>query len=151
MSKAIRAPAANKIVEKKKIAKEEESAEFRCTVDLTNCQDFIEPKKLVKIEYRGRFVDSGNGKRLLKGIEREELVLTVLALGAPAEQGNIVDDSLRQIAVRNEVLEGNSTVALGKLGHRAVLVFAHKKRQVNVGGTLPAECIVKQNIFRGAG
>ena len=47
MSKAIRAPAANKIVEKKKIAKEEESAEFRCTVDLTNCQDFIEPKKLV--------------------------------------------------------------------------------------------------------
>ena len=43
MSKQIRAPV--KKVEKK-IAKEEETV-FKCSIDLENCQDFIEAKKLV--------------------------------------------------------------------------------------------------------
>ena len=68
MSKQIKAPAANKIqAEKKKIVKEEEQTEFRCTIDLTNCTDFIEPKKLVAF-LRQRIKVNGKAGNT-KGIE----------------------------------------------------------------------------------
>ncbi len=67
MSKTIKAPAANKVVvEKKKVAKTEEKT-FSCTIDLTNCTDFIEPKKLVTFFRQTIKVDGKAGNT--KGIE----------------------------------------------------------------------------------
>ena len=42
-------------------------------------------------------------------------------------------------------------MALGELGHTAVLVFAHDEGQVHVGGDLPAEGLVQQVVFGGGG
>ena len=81
MSKQIRAPATNKVVEKKKIAKEEET-EFRCTVDLTNCQDFIEPKKLVTFLRQTLKVNdkAGNTKGIeIKVVDKKVTVATSTA------------------------------------------------------------------------
>ncbi|ELP85396.1 60S ribosomal protein L22, putative [Entamoeba invadens IP1] len=48
MSKAVKAPASEKVVvDKKKVTKDEEATTFTCFFDLTSCTDFIEPKKLV--------------------------------------------------------------------------------------------------------
>ena len=81
MSKQIRAT--NKVVEKKKIAKEEEAVEFQCTVDLTNCQDFIEPKKLVTFLRQTIKVNDKAGNT--KGIEIKVVDKTVSIKTSTAE------------------------------------------------------------------
>ncbi|EDR28603.1 60S ribosomal protein L22, putative [Entamoeba dispar SAW760] len=78
MSKTIKAPAANKVlVEKKKINKTEEKT-FSCTIDLTNCTDFIEPKKLVTffrqtIKVQGR---AGNTKGIEVKVADKKVTIT---------------------------------------------------------------------------
>ena len=42
-------------------------------------------------------------------------------------------------------------MALGELGHRAILVFAHNQGQVDVGGDLPAEGLIQQVVLGGGG
>ena len=47
--------------------------------------------------------------------QREDLLLGVLALGAPAQQADVVQDSLGQVALCNEILIAGVAVALGQL------------------------------------
>ena len=74
-----------------------------------------------------------------------------LSLGAPAQQGDVVGDNLGQIALGHQALKAGGAVALGELGHRAVLVLAHNQGQVDVGGNLPAEGFIQQVVLGGGG
>ena len=94
-----------------------------------------------------------DGGRLVQPREREirfqlgEGHLFGVALGAPAEQGDVVDDRLLPVPLRDEVLVARVAVALGELFVRVL----HDGRQVDVGGALPAELVVHQVVFGRGG
>ena len=105
----------------------------------------VEPAELVVVKDGRRFADTGDVKRRLQLLQGEKLLII---LGAPAQQGDIVDNRLRQIAVVNQIVEAGRAVTLAQLGHVAFLVLAHNQRQVNVGRNLPAEGFIEQVVFR---
>ena len=70
----------------------------------------VEPLELVVIEYGRRFADSRDVKDPAQLVEGKNLLII---LGAPAEQGDIVDNRLGQIAVLDQILKAGGAVALG--------------------------------------
>ena len=79
--------------------------------------------------------------------ERVEFALRVLALRAPAEQGDVVEHGLGQIALADEVLIARVAVTLGHL----VLRVAHDGGAVDIRRDLPAEGFVEQIVFGRGG
>ena len=108
----------------------------------------VEPVELVVVEHRGGFADALDGKGLLQLCQGEDLLVV---FGRPAQKGDIVGDDLGQVTLGHQALKAGGAVALGELGHRAILVFAHNQGQVDVGGDLPAEGLIQQVVLGGGG
>ena len=73
----------------------------------------VEPRKLVVVKNRGRLADTADIKFLFKLRKREDLAVI---LGAPAQQGDIVDDRLRKVTFVNKIHKACGAVTLGELG-----------------------------------
>lgn len=73
----------------------------------------------------------------------EDLLLGILALGAPAQQADVVQHGLGQVALCHQILIAGIAVALGKL----ILRILHDRRAVDVGGDLPAERLIQQVVL----
>ena len=82
-------------------------------------------------------------------IHRENLL--VRRLRVPAEQRDVVDDGVGQVAGLDEVIETRGTVALRELRDGAVLVLAHDRVEVDEGRDIPAERLVEQDVLRRRG
>ena len=87
--------------------------------------------------------DAGDIEDLGQLRERVEFALRVLSLRAPAEQGDVVEHGLGQIALADEVLIARVAVTLGHL----VLRVAHDGGAVDIRRDLPAEGFVEQVVF----
>ena len=85
-------------------------------------------------------------KARVRLLQVENLLLRQVALGAPAQQGYIIEDGLGQVALGLQVLVGGVAVALGHL----VLGVPHHGGAVHIGGHLPAEGVIQQVILGGA-
>ena len=107
----------------------------------------VDGPQLEGVEDGGRLGDAVRRPDLDQISQREDLLLGVLALGAPAQQADVVQDSLGQVALCNEILIAGVAVALGQL----VLSVLHDRRAVDVVGDVPAESLVQQVILRGGG
>ena len=97
-----------------------------------------------------------DGRRLGDAVRRpdldqfrqgEDLLLGILALGAPAQQADVVQHGLGQVALCHQILITGIAVALGKL----ILRILHDRRAVDVGGDLPAERLIQQVVLGGRG
>ena len=77
-------------------------------------------------------------------VQGEDLLL---AFRGPAQQQQIVQHRLGQIAFGHQVLVAGIAVALGQL----VLGVLHDRRAVDVDGLLPAESLIQQVVFGGGG
>ena len=104
----------------------------------------VEVAQLFDVEDGRGLGDAGEVKDLLELVQREDLPL---APGAPAEEGDIVDDRVGQKALGDQVLVGGVAAALG---HLAVLV-AHDGRAVDILRDGPAEALVQEVVLRGGG
>ena len=107
----------------------------------------IEVVQLGPVENSRRLGDTGDVEGAGQALQVKDLLLRQLPLGAPAQQGHIVEDGLRQIALGLQVLVGGVAVALGHL----VLGVPHHRGAVHIGGHLPAEGVIQQVILRGGG
>ncbi len=89
----------------------------------------VHPVQLLVVEEGRRMDDAGEVEL------RDELVAVqdlAAVLGPPAEQREVVEHRLRQVAGVAELLERDGAVALGELGP----VGAHDQREVRVRGTV---------------
>ena len=126
-------------------------------VRLGNFTEFLgrEIAQIIRVEIRQLFdVENGRGlgdaadvERPHQLVEREELLLALLAARRPAEKGNIVKDGGRQVALRLEVFIARVAVAFTHL----MLRVAHDGGAVHVGRHLPAEALVEEVVLRGGG
>ena len=108
----------------------------------------VEPRQLVIVKDGRRLADAAHIKRLFQLGKGKDLPVV---LGTPAEQRDIVDDRLRQIALVDQIIKAGGAVALAQLGDVAVRVLAHDQGQVDVGRNLPAEGFIEEVVFgRGA-
>ena len=104
----------------------------------------VEIAQLVNVKDRGGLGNTGKVKDIDKLVHAEYLLL---AARAPAEERDIVDDGVSQVALGDKILVGRVAVALGHL----VVRVAHDGRAVDVLRNVPAEALVQQVVLRGGG
>ena len=104
----------------------------------------VEVAQLFDVKDGGGLGDAGQVKDLLELVQGEDLLL---APGAPAQQGDVVDDRVGEEALGDQILVGGVAVALGHL----VLGVAHDGGAVDVLGDGPAEALVQQVVLGGGG
>ena len=107
----------------------------------------IDGPQLEGVEDGGRLGDAVRRPDLDQLRQGEDLLLGILALGAPAQQADVVQHGLSQVALCHQILIAGIAVALGQL----VLGVLHDRRAVDVGGDLPAECLIQQVVLGGGG
>ena len=104
----------------------------------------VEVAQLVNVKDRGGLGNTGKVKDIDKLVHAEYLLL---AARAPAEERDIVDDGVSQVALGDKILIGWVAVALGHL----VVRVAHDGRAVDILRDVPAEALVQQVVLRGGG
>ena len=121
-----------------KTESEEDSGNFDRAAD--PCRDMSLEEARAKVAAGAPYVirQLGQGK---------ELPLGVLASGRPAQQGDVVDHRLGQIAHGDEILVGGVALALAHL----VVGVPHDGGAVDIGGYVPAEALVQQIVLGGGG
>ena len=102
----------------------------------------VEVAQLLNVEDGGGLGDAGDVEDLLELVQRVDLPLPSRA---PAQEGDVVDDRVGQIALGDQVLIGGVAVALGHL----VVLVAHDRGAVDVLRNRPAEALVQQVVLRG--
>ena len=105
----------------------------------------VDGPQLERVEDGRRLGDAVRAPDLAQLVKGEDLLLGVFTSGAPAQQADIVQDGSAQVALGAQVLIACIAVALGQL----VLGVLHDRRAVDIGGDLPAECLVQQVVFGG--
>ena len=107
----------------------------------------IDGAQLEGVEDGGRLGDALRGPDLDQLRQGEDLLLGVLAAGAPAQQTDIVQHRLGQVALCHQILIAGIAVALGQL----ILCVLHHRRAVDIGGDVPAKGLIQQVILGGRG
>ena len=107
----------------------------------------IDGAQLEGVEDGGGLGDALRGPDLDQLRQGEDLLLGVLAAGAPAQQADIVQHRLSQVALCHQILIACIAVALGQL----VLCVLHHRRAVDIGGDVPAKGLIQQVILGGGG
>ena len=112
-----------------------------------HCTDIFaaEPCEFCLIEDGRGFGDATYIEFLYEFIEGEFFVL--LIGGAPAEQGDIIDDCFLDIAFIDEILIGGIAITFGEFSAG----IPHNGRDVDISGHFPAEGFIEQVIFGGGG
>ena len=104
----------------------------------------VHPAQLVGVEDRRGGVQPLQAERALQLVEAEQLARPVQR---PAEQGDVVDQRLRQVALPAELAHAHRAVALAQL----LAVGAVHDRQVGVPGRLPSARLEDQHVQRRRG
>ena len=105
----------------------------------------VEVGQLFDVEDGGGLGDAADVENLRQLGQGKELPLGVLASGRPAQQGDVVDHRLGQIAHGDEILVGGVALALAHL----VVGVPHDGGAVDIGGYVPAEALVQQIVLGG--
>ena len=123
----------------------------------------VEPRQLVCVKNGGALVDSAFVKHADEILRGEEFFIR--PLGGPAKKRDIIEDSLLQVALREQILEGRIPIALGQLAHHGLLSsfcvanrpagclvhqhrLHHHRRKVQIDGRFPSERLIEQVVFR---
>ena len=104
----------------------------------------VDVAQLLHIKDGRALGDAGNIKDLYQLLQREDLPIP---LGAPAQQGDVVEDGRSQKAHLHQILIGGVAVALGEL----VGGIPHDGCAVDILGDLPAEGLIQQVVLGGGG
>ena len=107
----------------------------------------VDGPQLEGVEDGGGLGDAVRAPDLDELFQAEDLLLGVFALGAPAQQADVVHHSLAQVALGHQILIAGIAVALGQL----VLRVFHHGRAVDIGGDLPAKGLIQQVVLGGGG
>ena len=103
----------------------------------------VHPAQLVDVEHGRGLRNAGDIKNFSQLGERVEFALCVFALRAPAQKCHIIEHSLGQITLADEILIARVAVALGHF----VLCVTHDRGAVDIRRDLPAEGLVQQIVF----
>ena len=108
-----------------------------------------DPAELLVVEDGRGLREAFEAEVLDEFLHREDFL--VRRLRVPAEQGDVVDDGLGEVAHLDEVVERRGPVAFRELRDAAVFVLAHDGGEVDEDGDVPAERLVEQDVFRRRG
>ena len=105
----------------------------------------IDPIELLGVEGRGVLGDAVERELAGQDIARDD---RGLAVERPAEQSQVVDEGVGQVAGVAVLLHRGGAVALGKLGNAAILILSHNEREMDISRHFPPKRFIKKVILR---